>query len=224
MRDWRSTGDCQLPTQRGFFADIGLCTLSREGNQPGCRPRVQENTEIGCCSCKPTLPAMLLQPSWTRVAQKLLRFQAAERIFLNGTIFYCCWIISFLGESEISGIFCSSLFGFFFQVAALMVDPFRALQPGFSLLRSQSYWCSLSCQKRPFLSSWQQSGDWIKWLVAVLSPPAKAVTPAGLGSWKLGTSPSRNPDAAQDTRAGSQALAELCCRSPTPRHPVLSPA
>lgn len=108
-------------------------------------------------------------------------------------------------------------FFFFFQVATLIVDPFRPPQPGFSFLRSQSYWCSLSCQKRPFLSSWQQAGDEIKLLVAVLSPPgegrAEAVIPAGLGSWKRGTSPSQNPDVAQDSRAGSQALAELRCRS-----------
>lgn len=62
-------------------------------------------------------------------------------------------------------------FFFVFQVATLIVDPFRPPQPGFSFLRSQSYWCSLSCQKRPFLSSWQQAGDGIKLLVAVLSLP-----------------------------------------------------
>lgn len=79
----------------------------------------------------------------------------------------------FLGESEKSGIFCCCLFffSFFFQVATLIVDPFRPPQPGFSFLKSQSYWCSLSCQKRPFLSSWQQAGDGIKLLVAVLNPP-----------------------------------------------------
>lgn len=54
-----------------------------------------------------------------------------------------------------------------------MVDPFRPPQAGFFFLRSQSYWGSLSCQKGPFFFSWQQDGDGIKLLVAVLSPPGE---------------------------------------------------
>lgn len=113
-------------------------------------------------------------------------------------------------------------FFFFFQVATLIVDPFRPPQPGFSFLRSQSYWCSLSCQKRPFLSSWQQAGYGIKLLVAVLSLPdegcAGGCHPSRAGQLEEGdiSFPKSRCGTGQDSRAGSQALAELRCRSPHP--------
>lgn len=135
--------------------------------------------------------------------------------------------IFFFWVSQKQVAFSAAVF-FFFQVATLMVDPFRPPQPGFSLLRSQSYWCSLSCQKRPFLSSWQQARNGIKLLVAELSLPAEGHAggchPNGAGQLEEGNVPFPKPRCATGHLGGQPGPARITLLFPAPcRYPALSP-
>lgn len=144
---------------------------------------------------------MLLHPGQSWVAQKLLCLQTDSRV--NIFKFYFCWWVS---QKQVA--FSAAIWVVFSQAATLMAHPFRPPQPGF-LFSGFSFIGVVYLakkKKKPFLSFWQQSGDRIKLLVAVLSLPGEGCEGRlsdQQGSCKRGTSPSRNSD------VGSKVLAEL---------------
>lgn len=80
-----------------------------------------------------------------------------------------------MGESETSGIFCCYL-GVFFPSSYTDGSSFQTTTTWFPFLRIQSYWCSLSCQKKkksPFYPSGSNLEIRFKLLVAVLSLPGE---------------------------------------------------